>query len=165
MAEAPEKKKRKINFDYRERLFQYNSTPEQRIENARKAGLANGEKQRRRALQREILQNILSLTCDDETAVNALQALGLTPDFANAANLAVMRKAVRGDVEALKYIRDTIGEKPADVTQLNLLDKPVGAQDLTQLSDEELEYLADRADDEESAAALPPAQDGELTDG
>lgn len=164
MAEAQEPKKRHINFDYRERLFQYHSTPEQRAAVAKKAGLASAAKRKQCALQRDILKNLLSLQCDDETAVAALLALGLEPDFANAANLAIMRRALRGDVEALKYIRDTIGEKPADVTQLNLLDKPVAAQDLTQLSDAELEVLADRAEQEETAVALPPAQEGEPTD-
>ena len=158
-----EKKKYNLN---RSNMFQYNATHEQIVANARKAGLASGEANRARRKQREILHNILFLMCDDEEAVAALQALGLTPNFANAANLAMLRKAIKGDVEAMKYIRDTIGEKPADTTQLTLLDKPVAAQDLTQLTDEELEYLADRTEREgETSVALPDAQEAEPVDG
>ena len=149
---------------YVKNLFQYNATPEQKRAQALAACRANQERARRDRMQRDILKKILSLKCDDKEAVAALLTLGLEPDFANAANLAVIRRAVRGDVEALKYVRDTIGEKPADVTQLNLLDRPVAAQDLSQLSDAELEVLADRAEQEETAVALPPAQEGELTD-
>lgn len=172
---AEEKKKKR---DPKEYLFQYTATPEQRHENAVRAGRALAEKRKQYVLQREVLKTILCLECDDGEAVERLSALGLDNTFANAANLAVMRKAVRGDVDALRYIRDTIGEKPADTTQLALLDKPVGAQDLTKLSDAELEVLADRAAREETpllpdgepetAAALPepvaekePAYDGD----
>ena len=159
-------KQRKLNpqnENYKKHLFQYTATPEQLHENARQAGLASAAQRKKYKRQGEILRQILTLPCDDPTAVEQLQELGLDPDFANAANLAVIRKALRGDVEAMRYVRDTLGEKPADTTRLDVLSKPVGAQDLTQLSDAELEMLADIAEEEEgrlltspkTAAALP----------
>lgn len=147
--------------DYKKNLYQYTHSPEEVRENCLKAGLATREMWKRRKLQREILGELMTLKCDDKEAVAALEALGLPPDFATAANLAIVRRALKGEVEAMKYIRDTLGEKPADVTQLNLLDRPVAAQDLSQLSDAELEVLADRADRKETAVALP---EGELQD-
>jgi len=96
--------------------------------------------------KRDILNQMLSLECDDEQAAAALQALGLDPTFANAANLSVLRRAVHGDVECLRYIRDTIGEKPTEAFQLGVYNTPVKALDMTKLSDAELEALADRAD-------------------
>ena len=45
-----------------------------------------------------------------------------------AANFAAIQKAIRGDIKALEYIRDTLGEKPAEtlnasVTQITPEDK------------------------------------------
>ena len=121
-------------------------TPEQRRENARRAGLASAAARKQCKLQREILKDIMSLDCDDEEAVLACKALGLDASFANAANLAVIRRAVRGDVECMRYIRDTMGEKPTESMQLGVFNTPVKALDMTKLSDAELEALADRAD-------------------
>ena len=126
--------------------WQSELTPEQRRENARRAGIASAASAKKRRLQRDILNQMLTLQCDDEQAAAALQALGLDPTFANAANLSVLRRAVHGDVECLRYIRDTIGEKPTEAFQLGVSNTPVKALDMTKLSDAELEALADRAD-------------------
>lgn len=122
------------------------TTPEQRREWARKAGLASAAARHKQKLQRDILKDLLSVQCDDEEACEVLRNMGLDESFANAANLAVLRKAVRGDVESLRYIRDTIGEKPTETMQLGVMNTPVKALDMTKLSDAELEALADRAD-------------------
>lgn len=117
-------------------------TPEERVEHARKAGLASAKKRYQHRLQKDILKDILSLECDDAEAVNALKALGLDESFANAANLAVLRRAVRGDVESLRYIRDTIGEKPRDSLEIGNLDgKPLATIDMSSMTDDELRAL------------------------
>ena len=126
-------------MDWQERL-----TPEQRSENARRAGLASAAKRHQHRLQREILTDMLSVQCDDDEMCKALQALGLDESFANAANLSILRRAVRGDVECMRYIRDTIGEKPTESMQLGVFNTPVKALDMTKLTDAELEALADR---------------------
>lgn len=127
-------------------------TPEQRVEHARKAGLASAAKRYQHRLQKDILKDILSLECDDQEAVNALKALGLDESFANAANLAVLRRAVKGDVESLRYIRDTIGEKPRDGLEIGNLDgKPLATIDMSTMTDDELRALiASRRDAEEA---------------
>ena len=82
------------------------------------------------------------MECDDKEAVNALKALGLDESFANAANLAVLRRAVKGDVESLRYIRDTIGEKPRDGLEIGNLDgKPLATIDMSTMTDDELRAL------------------------
>ena len=117
-------------------------TPEERSEHARKAGLASAKKRYQHRLQKDILKDILSLECDDTEAVNALKALGLDESFANAANLAVLRRAVKGDVESLRYIRDTIGEKPRDGLEIGNLDgKPLATIDMSTMTDDELRAL------------------------
>ena len=62
---------------------------------------------------------------------------------------ALVRRAQTGDIEAARYVRDTIGEKPTETTALQISNQPIRAMDLTQLSDAELEALADRADEED----------------
>lgn len=130
-----------------ENLVQNRSTtPEQRREWASKAGKASAAKRYQHKRQQEILKDLLAIQCDDDTACEALRALGLDETFANAANLSVMRRALKGDVECLRYIRDTIGEKPSESMQLGVFSTPVRALDMTKLSDAELQVLADRAD-------------------
>ena len=124
-------------------------TPEQRREWASKAGKASAAVKRKHKQLGLLLRDALALDCDDTAAVEELQKLGLDPSFANAATLAVLRKATHGDVEALRYVRDTIGEKPTEALQVGLNRGPVRAMDLTQLSDAELEALADQIDDED----------------
>ena len=122
------------------------TTPEQRREWASKAGKASAAKRYQHKRQQEILKDLLSIQCDDDTACEALRALGLDETFANAANLSVMRRALKGDVECMRYIRDTIGEKPTESMQLGVFNTPVKALDMTKLSDAELQALADRVD-------------------
>lgn len=121
-------------------------TSEQRREWAVAGGKASAAKRYQKQLQRDILKDMLSAECDDDVAVEQLKALGLDASFANAANLAVLRRAVKGDVECMRYIRDTIGEKPTESMNLGVHSTPVKALDLTKLSDQELEALADRTD-------------------
>lgn len=117
-------------------------TPEERVEHARKAGLASAKKRFQHKMQKEILKDILTLECDDKEAVEALRALGLDESFANAANLAVLRRAVKGDVESLRYIRDTIGEKPREGLEVGGFDgKPLASIDMSTMTDDQLRAL------------------------
>ena len=75
-------------------------------------GKASGESRRRRKTQAEIIRQIMELKLTPEEGADKLEALGLDPTWATDANVAVMQKARRGDVESLRYLRDTIGEKP-----------------------------------------------------
>lgn len=124
-------------------------TPEQRRAWASKAGQASARKQRALRTQREILRDLLKADCSDDGIRDALIETGMEPSIANAINFAVLRKAQTGDIEAARYVRDTIGEKPTETTALQISNQPIRAMDLTQLSDAELEALADRADEED----------------
>jgi hypothetical protein len=65
---------------------------------------------------------------DDEGATNA-EVLALV----------ALRKAAKGDVEALKFVRDTAGEAPKNQVELSGdLDRPVATLDLRAMSEEEL---------------------------
>lgn len=95
----------------------------------------------------EIMREVLSCQLDDREMVEKLKAFGLDDSFAAGIALAQARRAVIGDTEAARFCRDTAGDKPTEALTLAMTDKPVKAMDLTQLSDAELEALADRVDD------------------
>lgn len=123
-------------------------TPEQRREWASKAGKASADAKRKHKRLGDLLKHVLTLDTDDAEAAAELLSLGLEPSFANAATVAAVRKAMHGDIEAMRYVRDTIGEKPTEAMSVALTDKPVKALDLTKMSDAELEALADQVGDE-----------------
>ena len=122
-------------------------SPEQRREWAQKAGLASGEARRKRKSSMETMREVLSCKLDDDELVQKLKALGLDDSFGAGIALMQARRALTGDTEASRFCRDTAGDKPTEALTLALTDKPVKAMDLTQLSDEELEALADRVDE------------------
>ena len=86
------------------------------------------------------MSTILKLT--PEEGAEKLEALGLDPTWATDANVAVMQKARRGDVESLRYLRDTIGEKPRDGLEIGNLDgQPLSTVDLSTLTDDQLRAM------------------------
>lgn len=121
-------------------------TPEQRRENARKAGLASAAAKKRKISMREALKTVMRIDVPDADKRKALETLGIDPTIQNAVILAALLKAADGDIEAARFVRDTVGEKPTEQYNLGVLDKPVKSIDLTRLSDDELERLADNVD-------------------
>ena len=82
-------------------------TPEQRRENASKAGIASGEARRRKKTLRELIE----LYGSEPSAAE--------PNLTNDEKLilAQYRQAAKGDTKAATFIRDTKGEKPHDVLE------------------------------------------------
>lgn len=77
-------------------------TKSEQREIAKKGGIASGESRRKKKTIRETLEMMLS---------------GKLPDGAtrqDAIVVALMEKALSGDVRAFEAIRDSIGEKPTD---------------------------------------------------
>ena len=130
------------------REWQAMRTKEELAENASKAGKASAAARRKHKQFRDVFRDILSLDVTDTQMAQALQELGLDPSFANAIGLrAILKAATTGDIEAARFARDTIGEKPTEAFQLGITDKPIKSMDLSKLSDEELAALADRAEE------------------
>jgi hypothetical protein len=77
-------------------------TEEKQREIARKGGIASGEARKRRKTLKEELIALLEIN-----------------DNNNKISLAVLQKALNGDIQAFTTIRDTIGEKPKDEVDLN----------------------------------------------
>lgn len=122
---------------------------EERHESAIRAGKASGEARRAHRLFKDILKDILSAPLESEDdAYKALQALGIkNPRQEDAVMLAASQKASTGDIEAIRFLRDTLGEKPTDAFNLSVSDRPIKSLDMASLSDEQLAELADKAED------------------
>ncbi len=99
-------------------------TPEQRRKNAVKAGKASAAKRRERKAMQEIARIVLDMPLEPGE-VEEIEGLSFEdcPDanltLGQAAVLAVAKKAKRGDVQALVFLRDTAGEKPVDKVEVS----------------------------------------------
>lgn len=118
-------------------------TQEEARELGRAGGQASGKARRLKRTQADILRQILALEETDEKRRELLKALGLEGNFADSINYTASIKARDGDVEAMRYVRDTIGEKPREGLELgNLDDRPLATIDLSKMSDEQLQAMA-----------------------
>ena len=114
----------------------------ERVRAGENPALTTREKHTRRKTQAEIIRQIMELKLTPEEGADRLEALGLDPTWATDANVAVMEKARRGDVESLRYLRDTIGEKPREGLEIGNLDgQPLSTIDLSTLTDEQLRAM------------------------
>ena len=127
----------------------YNATltPAERSESARRAAQASVAARRKYRAMRDCIKQVLRLDVDDPRTKQALLDLGLEPSRANAIALRTVAKAGDGDIEAARFVRDTVGEKPTEQYNIATSDKPIKALDLSGMSDEELEALADSVDE------------------
>lgn len=80
---------------------------EEHLAASRKGGIASGETRRRRKTFKELIQIALELT--DESRQTNAEAIVAT----------AIQQAKGGDDKARIFIRDTLGEKPTDVVDLN----------------------------------------------
>ena len=130
-------------------IAEYNKTlsPEERAESARRAAYASIEARRKYRKQRDLARQILMARVPDKDLATRLRELGMDDTFGAAVVFAQASKATIGDTEAARYIRDTAGEKPTEQYNLSVSDKPIKSLDLSQMSDEELEALADSVDE------------------
>ena len=90
-------------------------TPEERRANAKKAGEASGESRRRKKALKAGMTQLLAMRCTDADAIAELEALGFKDEEIN--NQAVMvvalyKRALKGDVQAIKLITEIAGDDP-----------------------------------------------------
>jgi hypothetical protein len=84
----------------------FKDRPDRAVEAGRKGGLAKGENYRKRKLLKEELELLLEMI-DNEGHTNQEKI-----------SMALLKKASQGDTRAFEVIRDTIGEKPIEVQQV-----------------------------------------------
>lgn len=92
-------------------------SPEKAREIQSKGGKASGEARARKKAMREQAELLLSLPLKDKKAQKVLQALGLKKgDLDNQMIIvaAMWQRAAKGDIDAATWLRDLVGEKPAE---------------------------------------------------
>ena len=72
----------------------------------RKGGIASGEARREKKLLKELLEEALSKGTETDN------------EYVNI-TLALIKEANKGNVKAYEVIRDTLGQKPIDVVEVN----------------------------------------------
>lgn len=95
----------------------YERTPKERQEIARKGGIASGIARREKKLLKEQIELLLSLPLKDEKVIKQLEKLGIDTDNIDnqmAMVISMWQRAIKGDVQAFNTLRDTVGEKPKD---------------------------------------------------
>lgn len=96
-------------------------TSEQASEAGKKGGVASGEARRRKKMMRQQMEMLLELPIKSKRIKEQLQELGIdSDDLTNQMALIVSmyQKALKGDTRAFEILRDTIGEKPVEVQQI-----------------------------------------------
>ena len=118
------------------------SPAEARAASAR-GGQKSGESRRKKKTFAEGLRAILDMPARDPETLEALKALGLDGTIRDVLNLAQIKQAEKGDADAFRLVRDTVGEKPREGLEIgNLADRPFETLDLSQMSDAQLRELA-----------------------
>ena len=119
-------------------------TPDERRDSAVKAGIASGESRRKRRTIAEVARAILDSPERDPGMLALLQEIGLDGTTRDTMTFAQILRAVKGDPDSFRLIRDTVGEKPREELEIGgLADRPIQTIDLSKLSDDELRRLAE----------------------
>ena len=116
-------------------------TESEKAEFHRQGGIASGQSKRRRKTFAETLRAVLASEYPVEEAKKKLQSMGLDGTWMDQLSQAQVDKASRGDTEAFRAVRDTIGENPRQAVDVGLTSGPVSGMDLSQLSDDQLRAM------------------------
>lgn len=104
-------------------------------------GTASAKKRRQKKTFAETLRAVLASEYPVEEAKRKLQDMGLDGTWMDQLSQAQVDKASRGDTEAFRAVRDTIGENPRQAVDVGLTSGPVSGMDLSQLSDDQLRAM------------------------
>lgn len=95
-------------------------TTEEKREICTKGGKASGKRRKEKKLLKDTMQTILDMKID-ETSIELIQGIVQTEfknmDAQTALSIALVKKAMMGDVQAYNSIRDILGQKPVDKVQ------------------------------------------------
>ena len=134
--------------------YLHSLSPEEFAAHQRAAAKASAAACHKKKGMREMARNILDLNLSDKDEIcAALAERGFDKGDrteAAAVLLAQLNKARAGDTDAARFLRDTSGQKPVEnVAVGNMDDKPFESLDLTKLTPEQLQALANEAEDSE----------------
>ena len=96
------------------------------VEEQKKGGIASGKARRKKKLIKDNIELLLSLPIKSTKTKEQLKQLGIDDDEMNnqmALVIAMYQKAMKGDVQAFNTLRDTIGQKPIEKTEVTEVPK------------------------------------------
>ena len=116
------------------------------VANGRKGGLKSAQSKREKRMMNEALERLLSMKVRSGRLIDINKAENI--EYLKGKNLTVLDalmvnciiKGMKGDIKAVEFIRDTIGQKPCDNVNLNAEIEESNPYD--ELSVEELRALA-----------------------
>ncbi len=114
-----------------------------------KRGAAKSAETRKRKRNLRMIANALldGQVLETDEIYKELQDRGFEDTYADAMMLSVMSKAMHGDVEAARFIRDTAGQKPKDQVEIGNIDGiPLLRHEMANLSDETLRQMIEDAE-------------------
>lgn len=88
----------------------------------RAGGIASGKARREKRLIKDNIELLLSLPIKNAKTKDQLKALGIDDNEMNnqmALVIAMYQKAIKGDVQAFNTLRDTIGQRPIEKTEVS----------------------------------------------
>ncbi|MCD8018422.1 MAG: hypothetical protein LUF92_02205 [Clostridiales bacterium] len=93
---------------------------EKQVEIARKGGIASGEAKRRKKTMRETAKMLLDMEVPKQAGEmkRKLAAMGVTEEdytYQTAVIVGILNQAMKGNTKAATFLRDTIGENPAEM--------------------------------------------------
>ena len=101
---------------------------EKAVESGRKGGIKSGEAKRKKKTMKEALEMFLEMNLDTSKVMTAEDRKKFGYDEEISVNDAIMYKAIqkarKGDLKAIEFVRDSIGQKPDTAMKLGL-DIPV----------------------------------------
>lgn len=92
-------------------------TGEQQVETARKGGIASGEARKRKKAMRDTAKMLLDMQVPKaaKELKNKLAVMGISEEdftYQTAVMVGVINQAMKGNIKAATFLRDTIGENP-----------------------------------------------------
>lgn len=90
--------------------FTRNQSREEAVRNGRKGGKISGETRRRKAAMRDTMNRILTMKAEVEGLSDILRADGGESTYEELVTMAMIEKAMRGDVKAFMAIKDVLGQ-------------------------------------------------------
>ena len=116
----------RVDVENLDKQYQFDKmTPEQRAEYGRKGGIASGETKRRKKAIKETLEVFLGMQMKNGKAANIEEVKSFAAlkkkniSVQEAVVISMIQKAMKGDVKAAEWVRDTVGEKPTEVVSMN----------------------------------------------
>lgn len=88
----------------------------------KKGGKKSGEVRRQRKALRDLFKSMLATPLPNDDLKAKIEAMGFSDEENNYNTLlgmTTLNKALKGDVRAIEFVRDTIGEKPKEEIEIS----------------------------------------------